>query len=301
MKTRKTKPPQESAESVLERTKEYIEKTRQELHAENDGFYGGFQEAFKHSKPQRKERAGKGFFSALYTAAVVAFLLASFLLSLLDLLGIVDLEEGAYFYADLSLTVFFWTEYLVRLCLAKNKKKFFERNIFELISILPFSPVFGVLHIVRFLHILGVFEKIAFTALWQKFKKSPPMRFLSRTKRKASLLLHAHGFLFGLYAYFLLFLALAYILKFSEDAPYFTCVLSLFLSSLTLCLARAPESLFAQISSGMLFAFFAALLVWLIFTCISTRRRVLRFQRAFCGIKTQKKGNNFRRRVDKRK
>lgn len=302
MPRKKKSAPQESAERVLQRTKEYIEETRAELHAENDGFYGNIQEAFSHrpeedSDPQRKK--GKGVLAALYDAAVVSLLFASFLLNLLGLIGVIEIEEGGFFYADLSLTVFFWTEYLLRFFLARNKRKFFERNIFELISILPFSPVFGVMHIVRFLHILGVFEKIAFTALWQKIKHSRLSRFLSRTSRKISLLLHAHKFLIGLYGFLLLFLTLAYVLKFIEDAPYFSSVLSLLSGTATLCLAHAPVSLFGQIVSGALFSLLIALLVWLIFACVSTRRRVLRYRRAFCGIKSQKKGKHSLRRVDK--
>ena len=67
-------------------------------------------------------------------------------------LAIIDMDRGLNEWqriADNIVLAVFVVDYVVRLCVAKNKKIFFKENIFDLVAIFPFSSFFRAFRIVR--------------------------------------------------------------------------------------------------------------------------------------------------------
>lgn len=224
------------------------------------------------------KKSAKKLWFALYSVAIVLLLATSFSLNLLGLIGAIDLEAPPYFGIDLAITALLWVEYLTRLFLCPRKGEYFKENILELVSILPYSPALGVLHLVRLLHFLRFFEMIGSSRFWAKLKQSAPLRFWRRTRKRIAFFFNERGFLYGLYAFLLLFLSLGYATRLLEEIGYFQALAELLRGAALLCLKAAPTSLFAQIDSGLLFSLFCALLVWLLVACRAHAARLFRLK-----------------------
>ena len=69
-------------------------------------------------------------------------------------LAIIDMDRGLNEWqriADNIVLAVFVVDYVVRLCIAKNKKIFFKENIFDLVAIFPFSSFFRAFAVFKFI------------------------------------------------------------------------------------------------------------------------------------------------------
>ncbi|MGL5900677.1 MAG: ion transporter, partial [Lactobacillaceae bacterium] len=69
----------------------------------------------------------------IYYPTILVLSIASIVLALLDISNVISINAYPYNYADKSILIFFWIDYLVRLFLSKDKKQFFKANIFDLL------------------------------------------------------------------------------------------------------------------------------------------------------------------------
>ena len=74
---------------------------------------------------------------------MAALAIFSIILVVLDYAKVLNINIGFWMYVDNIILVIFAIDYFSRLFLAKDKKKFFKENIFDLLSIIPVSGLFA--------------------------------------------------------------------------------------------------------------------------------------------------------------
>lgn len=104
-----------------------------------------------------------------YLTAMLLLCCVSVVLCFWGLFDVIDIEEAPYLYIDYAITAIFWVDYLVFFFRAEHKGEHFRESFVELVSILPFSPEFAILHIVRLFHIVRIV--CVFPALPHKIKR----------------------------------------------------------------------------------------------------------------------------------
>ena len=82
----------------------------------------------------------------------------SIILIVMDYARKIDIVNYPYNYIDNGILIIFAIDYFCRLIIAKDKKKFFRNNIFDLLSIIPASGVFAVFRINRVGRLFRVFK-----------------------------------------------------------------------------------------------------------------------------------------------
>lgn len=210
-----------------------------------------------------------------YLISVFLLLCVSITLLVLDLFKRIDIEASPYFEIDHAITAVFWAEYLLRFFLVKKKREYFQENFIELISILPFSPEFGYLHLVRLLRFGKLMKSFH---LPSRLKKSRIFRSFRRLKIRVSLFFNADHFLFGLECGILVLLISAFALGLVDSLPYFSALEETVLACSTFGLSAKNFGAVEIILIALPFLSFFLLLFWLFF---AARRDHLRF----CSIK----------------
>lgn len=117
---------------------------------------------------------------------ILAFI--TIILNVLDMLNKINLSNSFYLYTlDNIINIYFITEYIVRLNLAKNKIEFIKENKLDLIAIIPFNSLFKVFRVLKIFRIIKLFKMIKLIALFRRFTK------------RASKFLYTNGFINLLY------------------------------------------------------------------------------------------------------
>lgn len=108
----------------------------------------------------------------IYYPTILVLSIASIVLALLDISNVISINAYPYNYADKSILIFFWIDYLVRLFLSKDKKQFFKANIFDLLAIIPFDSIFYFFRAFRVLRVIKLLRLIRIVGFTGKIQKS---------------------------------------------------------------------------------------------------------------------------------
>ena len=102
----------------------------------------------------------------------------SIVLIILDYAHEINIISPPYSIIDNSILIIFAVDYFVRLFYAKDKKRFFKENIFDLLSIIPVNNLFYVFRMARIgrafrlLKLLRIFRLVGLTGRLHKFLKT---------------------------------------------------------------------------------------------------------------------------------
>lgn len=102
----------------------------------------------------------------------------SIVLIILDYAHEINIISPPYSIIDNSILIVFAIDYFVRLFYAKDKKRFFKENIFDLLSIIPVNNLFYVFRMARIgrafrlLKLLRIFRLVGLTGRLHKFLKT---------------------------------------------------------------------------------------------------------------------------------
>lgn len=102
----------------------------------------------------------------------------SIVLIVLDYAHEINIISPPYSIIDNSILIIFAVDYFVRLFYAKDKKRFFKENIFDLLSIIPVNNLFYVFRMARIgrafrlLKLLRIFRLVGLTGRLHKFLKT---------------------------------------------------------------------------------------------------------------------------------
>lgn len=156
--------------------------------------------------------------NAAYQIFIVLLALLSIILAILDLCGKISLASGALFWTDTIILIIFAIDYIVRFILAKEKWQFFKKNIFDLLSIIPFNSIFSFFRFARVFRI----AKLAKLAKLSKFTKLARLTALfGRFGVRANKFLHTNGFIYVLYTSGVLILTSSFIMMYAEGKNFF--------------------------------------------------------------------------------
>ena len=99
----------------------------------------------------------------LYEVIMAIMAIISIVLIVLSYGSVIDINSGYPALLNNTLLVIFAIDYFTRLYLAKDKKKFFKENIFDLLSIIPVSASFNFFRLAvvfRLVHLVGLTGKL---------------------------------------------------------------------------------------------------------------------------------------------
>ena len=102
----------------------------------------------------------------------------SIVLIVLDYAHEINIISPPYSIIDNSILIVFAIDYFVRLFYAKDKKRFFKENIFDLLSIIPVNNLFYIFRMarigraLRLLKLLRIFRLVGLTGRLHKFLKT---------------------------------------------------------------------------------------------------------------------------------
>lgn len=136
---------------------------------------------------------------------MAALAIFSIILVVLDYAKVLNINIGFWMYVDNIILVIFAIDYFSRLFLAKDKKKFFKENIFDLLSIIPVSGLFAFFRIARIsraarlVRLLRLFRLVGLAGKLKKF-------------------LHTNGLIYWIYLSLALLIIGAGAYSISEDA-----------------------------------------------------------------------------------
>ncbi|MDD1406955.1 ion channel [Limosilactobacillus reuteri] len=114
----------------------------------------------------------------LYNLIMAVLAIISIVLIVLDYAHEINIISPPYSIIDNSILIIFAVDYFVRLFYAKDKKRFFKENIFDLLSIIPVNNLFYVFRMARIgrafrlLKLLRIFRLVGLTGRLHKFLKT---------------------------------------------------------------------------------------------------------------------------------
>lgn len=114
----------------------------------------------------------------IYNIFMALLAIISIVLIVLDYAHEINIISPPYSIIDNSILIVFAIDYFVRLFYAKDKKRFFKENIFDLLSIIPVNNLFYVFRMARIgrafrlLKLLRIFRLVGLTGRLHKFLKT---------------------------------------------------------------------------------------------------------------------------------
>lgn len=114
----------------------------------------------------------------IYDIFMALLAIISIVLIVLDYAHEINIISPPYSIVDNSILIIFAVDYFVRLFYAKDKKKFFKKNIFDLLSIIPVNNLFYIFRMARvgrafrLLKLLRIFRLVGLTGRLHKFLKT---------------------------------------------------------------------------------------------------------------------------------
>lgn len=114
----------------------------------------------------------------IYNIFMALLAIISIVLIVLDYAHKINIISPPYSIIDNSILIIFAVDYFVRLFYAKDKKRFFKENIFDLLSIIPVNNLFYVFRMARIgrafrlLKLLRIFRLVGLTGRLHKFLKT---------------------------------------------------------------------------------------------------------------------------------
>lgn len=107
----------------------------------------------------------------LYEVIMAIMAIISIVLIVLSYGSVIDINSGYPALLNNTLLVIFAIDYFTRLYLAKDKKKFFKENIFDLLSIIPVSASFNFFRLARLSRLAVVFRLVRLIGLTGKLNR----------------------------------------------------------------------------------------------------------------------------------
>ncbi len=128
---------------------------------------------------------------SFYDITLIIFALISILLVILDFSQVLDLNSEPWFAINTILWFFFTCDYLTRLFLSDNKKKFFWNNMFDLLAILPFDTAFSVFRFGRAFRLFRLLKLVRLTRL---------VGFIGGLEKRSHRFVQTNGFIYLLWS-----------------------------------------------------------------------------------------------------
>lgn len=150
--------------------------------------------------------------NVLYEAIIIILAIISIVLVIFDFVGKISLDSSPYLYIDNAILIIFAIDYFTRLILAKNKKDFFKNNIFDLLSIIPFSAMFSLFRISRLTRLTRIFKLLRLTRLVGLFGK---------LKNNLTTFLKINGLIYLLYISLAILLIASLTYSYAEGVSFF--------------------------------------------------------------------------------
>ena len=100
-----------------------------------------------------------------YNILMASLAVISIALIFLDYSHEINITSHPYSYIDNGILIIFAIDYIFRFALAKNKKRFFRGNIFDLLSIIPVNGIFAIFRINRVGRLFRLFKLLRITRL----------------------------------------------------------------------------------------------------------------------------------------
>lgn len=157
-------------------------------------------------------------FNAAYQVFIALLALLSIILVILDLCKKISLASGILFWADTCILIIFAVDYIVRFILVKEKWQFFKKNIFDLLSIIPFNSIFSFF---RFARIFRVAKLAKFAKISKFIKLARLTALFGRFGSRANKFLYTNGFIYVLYTSGVLILISSFIMMYAEGKSFF--------------------------------------------------------------------------------
>lgn len=107
----------------------------------------------------------------LYEVIMAIMAIISIVLIVLSYGSVIDINSGYPALLNNTLLVIFAIDYFTRLYLAKDKKKFFKENIFDLLSIIPVSASFNFFRLAWLSRLAVVFRLVRLVGLTGKLNR----------------------------------------------------------------------------------------------------------------------------------
>lgn len=120
----------------------------------------------------------------IYNFVMALLAMISIAILFLDYASVIDLNAYFWIRVDNGILLIFALDYFVRLLLAKNKRQFFKKNIFDLLSIIPVNGIFAIFRIsriarfMRIMKILRVLRLVGLTGRINKFLHTNGLNYL---------------------------------------------------------------------------------------------------------------------------
>ena len=111
------------------------------------------------------------FKNKLYESSMAIMALISIILIILDYGSVINIDRGYPALLNNVLLGIFTIDYFSRLYLAKDKKRFFKENIFDLLSIIPASASFNLFRVARLGRLVMVFRLVRLVGLTGKLNR----------------------------------------------------------------------------------------------------------------------------------
>jgi voltage-gated potassium channel len=130
----------------------------------------------------------------LYEVGIIILAVIAVTITVLDLNNQILLQPGTLLYnADLSILLLFILDYFVRLIAAKDKRKFFKKNIFDLVAIIPFNSMFRIFRTFRLFRVLKV------TKILKMGRLLRGVALLGKIKSRLNKFVNTNGFIYIIY------------------------------------------------------------------------------------------------------
>jgi voltage-gated potassium channel len=140
----------------------------------------------------------------IYEVFMAVLAIISIILIVLSYGSVIDINHGYPELVNNAILIIFTIDYFARLFLAKDKKKFFKENIFDLLSIIPVSASFNLFRFARIGRLVVVFRLVRLIGLTGKLNR----------------LLKINGLIYIIYTSIAILIVSASMYSISEHVPY---------------------------------------------------------------------------------
>lgn len=150
----------------------------------------------------------------LYNFLISILAILSIVIVILDLCNVISIIHQPFKTIDILILLIFTLDYAIRFFIAKDRKKFFKENIFDLIAIIPFNSFFAAFRAFRLFRLLKLTKLAKLTRLIRA------AAFLEILRHKLSGILKTNGFIYVLYANITLISISSVIMMFAENQSF---------------------------------------------------------------------------------
>ena len=135
----------------------------------------------------------------IYTFIMAVLSIISVALVVLNFIGKIQLFSYPYFLIDAFITFLFFVDYILRLTKAKYKRVFVQRNIFDLIAMLPIILILKVFNLRNFILLAAI---LRFSNIAKIIRLFRVLNFASNLRKRTVRFLYTNGFIYVLYVTF---------------------------------------------------------------------------------------------------